>query len=215
VFALGGELALVLAYGTDVASCWRPVRDGRQISNRVKIGACFATDVWWWCMLPNKGKRRGVRSEEHLWLVRCRATEISIINTTNTYKIYVAWSLGLFVECLYYRLQMTTVSPIRSDISCPLPCLDRDCGQTFANPNAFFEHWKRHIRCPFPSCVKSVKSKFDFERHCQRKHVDYFPELWSVKKTACKHHCGKLFTKANVSNLKRHEKTCRGNQDQT
>ena len=31
---------------------------------------------------------------------------------------------------------------------------------------------------------------------------------------ACKYHCGKLYSKADVSNLVRHEKTCRRNRDQ-
>ena len=89
-------------------------------------------------------------------------------------------------------------------------CPDSTCGQSFADLDAFHAHWTRHEgKCPFPSCETPIKSKYNFGRHCARKHSGYSVEYQHVETTACKYHCGKLYSKANVSNLRRHEKTCR------
>lgn len=94
-------------------------------------------------------------------------------------------------------------------------CPDSTCGQSFADLDAFHAHWTRHKeKCPFPSCETPIKSKYNFGRHCARKHSGYFVEYQHVETTACKYHCGKLYSKANVSNLRRHEKTCRRKRDQ-
>ncbi|KAH0287842.1 hypothetical protein M436DRAFT_63421 [Aureobasidium namibiae CBS 147.97] len=94
-------------------------------------------------------------------------------------------------------------------------CPDSDCGQSFADLDTFHKHWTRHKgRCPFPFCETSVDSKYNFGRHCARRHTDYFVEHQRVEKTACKYRCGKSYSKADVSNLRRHEKTCRRKRDQ-
>lgn len=94
-------------------------------------------------------------------------------------------------------------------------CPDSTCGQTFADLDAFHKHWTRHKRkCPFPGCEIPVKSKYNFGQHCARKHRDYFVEYQRIEITACKNHCGKVYSKANASNLRRHEKTCRGKRSQ-
>jgi hypothetical protein len=106
---------------------------------------------------------------------------------------------------------MITALEMRSQ---PLPffeCSDSTCRSILADLDTFHGHWKEHRdQCPFPSCEIRPKSKYNFGRHCARAHSDHFVEYQSVNQTACKHHCGKLYSKANVSNLKRHEKTCRG-----
>lgn len=93
-------------------------------------------------------------------------------------------------------------------------CPDTTCGQSFATLDAFHKHWTRHRgRCPFPECETPIRSKYNFGRHCARKHSDYFIEYQHVEMTACKYHCGKVYSKANVSNLRRHEKTCSQKRD--
>lgn len=88
-------------------------------------------------------------------------------------------------------------------------CPDSTCGQSFADLDAFYKHWTQHRgQCPFPACETPTKSKYNFERHCARKHGNYFVEYQRVKMTACKNRCGKVYSKADVSNLRRHEKTC-------
>jgi hypothetical protein len=92
-------------------------------------------------------------------------------------------------------------------------CPDSTCGQTFANLDTFHGHWKDHrIQCPFPSCETRIGSKHNFGRHCARAHGDHFIDYRSVEETACKHHCGKSYSKADISNLRRHEKTCCGHR---
>jgi hypothetical protein len=93
----------------------------------------------------------------------------------------------------------------------PYECPDSTCGRHFDDLDAFHKHWTRHRnRCPFPACMLRLNSKYNFERHCARRHGDHFAGYQSIEKSACKHHCGKLYSQADVSNLKRHERTCRG-----
>lgn len=88
-------------------------------------------------------------------------------------------------------------------------CPDSTCGQSFADLDAFYKHWTQHRgQCPFPACETPTKSKYNFERHCARKHGNHFVEYQRVEMTACKNRCGKVYSKADVSNLRRHEKTC-------
>jgi hypothetical protein len=113
-------------------------------------------------------------------------------------------------------MEMTTVSAGHTRSSDPCECPDSTCGRAFANLDAFYKHWTRHReQCPFPSCETRIDSKYNFGRHWARKHADHFTSHQSFGKTACKHHCGKLYSKANVSNLRRHEWTCRANRKQT
>jgi hypothetical protein len=112
-------------------------------------------------------------------------------------------------------MEMTTVSAGHLRSPGPYECPDSTCGQDFADLDAFYKHWTQHRKqCPFPSCVTRIDSKYNFGRHWARKHADHFTSHQSFEKTACKQHCGKLYSKANVSNLRRHEKTCRANRDQ-
>jgi hypothetical protein len=108
---------------------------------------------------------------------------------------------------------MTTISAVRFQSPNAYGCPDSTCGQNFADPTTFYKHWTRHKdECPFPTCKTRIHSKYNFERHCARKHGDYLPEFRGVEKTACKHQCGKLYCKADISNLRRHERTCRGDR---
>jgi hypothetical protein len=112
-------------------------------------------------------------------------------------------------------MEMTTVSAGHLRSPGPYECPDSTCGQDFADLDAFYKHWTQHRKqCPFPSCATRIDSKYNFGRHWARKHADHFTSHQSFEKTACKQHCGKLYSKANVSNLRRHEKTCRANRDQ-
>jgi hypothetical protein len=102
---------------------------------------------------------------------------------------------------------------MRSQSPPSLECPDGTCRQNFADLDTFHGHWKEHRdQCPFPSCEIQPNSKYNFGRHCARAHSDHFVEYQSVHQTACKHLCGKLYSRANVSNLKRHEKTCCGHR---
>lgn len=124
----------------------------------------------------------------------------------------------IIVSCLDVQTtgsKMTTVSAVPTRSSTPHGCPDSTCGQNFADLDAFYKHWSRHKdQCPFLTCNTRINSKYNFGRHCARKHGDYFHEYRIIDRTACKHHCGKLYSQADVSNLRRHERTCRGDRTQ-
>jgi hypothetical protein len=110
-------------------------------------------------------------------------------------------------------MEMPTGCALRSRSIARYGCPDYNCGLIFPDLDAFYKHWRRHReQCPFPSCKTQVDSKYNFGRHCARKHGSYVHGLLTVEKLACKHSCGKLYPKADVSNLRRHERTCRGDR---
>jgi hypothetical protein len=107
---------------------------------------------------------------------------------------------------------MTTKSAVRSESSNLYWCPDSTCGQTFVDLDTFYKHWTRHReQCPFPLCRTKIDSKYNFGRHWARKHADHFAEFQHVEEMPCRINCGKSFSRADVSNRKRHEKTCHGN----
>jgi hypothetical protein len=107
---------------------------------------------------------------------------------------------------------MTNIFAVRSQSPRSYGC-PGNCGQTSVGLNTFYKHWRQHVKqCPISNCKTRSSSKFNFKRHWEREHGNYFPDHPSVERTACRHNCGKLYSKADVSNMRRHERTCRGNR---
>jgi hypothetical protein len=118
-----------------------------------------------------KSEERGTMCEGRCAIVACSLSRCKMISTIDATHIYLGDAPVLHIGSV--SLKITRVCAMSSQSPNPYGCPDSACGQNFAHPNTFYKHWTWHKdQCPFPTCKTRIDSKYNFERHCARKHGD-------------------------------------------
>ena len=107
-------------------------------------------------------------------------------------------------DSMWSRPMYPTLPPEYSQFD----CFHESCGRLFDTWDAFFDHWAEHKdTCPVPSCHYEPKSRFNFQRHWKRVHVDRL-SLPESDLATCKNKCGRVFLIEESSNQREHERAC-------